>query len=363
MTVTPSSVRDLLTYAELSEIEKAPLIPTGRHPTWYPIFYDEPKTVEFLTNQSVALVAQAGGIDWLRALHGRLTRLEDPEDAAAALAELRAYGGLLHAGFGVSPIAQSEVAAPEFSVDAGDESIVVEVFTKHQYDEHKHLLSGIAAGGTPPGVERFATKGEYATIETTVSVLQPGGAPDPTRSPYSIRADLISRVCAATGDETQLSDKAPSLLWIDFRSFGPWPEAMKLEQAAPLISGRDGLTSGALWYAFYGWRGAPIFEDGFFPRDRVVSMEHDGRFRITGEKKTKLSGAILVLSDGLILLENPWTAHPLSDRARRLCERLPCFDLGRAVCNWSPGDALALADLGRHQIEAMEHWREVFEGD
>lgn len=37
---------------------------------------------------------------------------------------------------------------------------------------------------------------------------------------------------------------------------------MKLEQAAPLISGRDGPTSGALWYAFYGWRGAAIFEGG-----------------------------------------------------------------------------------------------------
>ena len=358
MTATPSSVRDLLTYAELSEIEKAPLIPGGRHPTWYAVFYDAPRTVEFLTNQSVALVAQAGGIDWLRALHGRLTRLEDPEDEAAALAELRAYGALLHAGFSVSPIARSEVATPDFSVDAGDGSIVVVV-----HHEQKHFLSSIVACRTSPGGERSATKGEDATIRRTVSVLQSDGAHDLARPHDCVRADLISRVCAAKSDETQLSDRAPSLLWIDFRSFGPWPEPMKLEQAAPLISGRDGLTSGALWYALYGWRGAPIFDDGFFPRDRVLSMRHDGRFRITGEKKTKLSGAILALSDGLILLENPWTAHPLSDGARRLCERLPCFDLGRTVCNWFPGDALVLADLGRRQIEAMEHWREPFPED
>ncbi len=136
---------------------------------------------------------------------------------------------------------------------------------------------------------------------------------------------------------------------------------MTLEQAAPLISGRDGLTSGALWYAFYGWRGAPIFEEDFFPRDRVVPMGHDGRFRMMGKKKSKLSGVILVLPDGLILLENPWTAHPLPDRARRFFERLPWFDLGRSVCDWSPGDALTQADLGRRQIESMACWRTAFD--
>jgi hypothetical protein len=173
--------------------------------------------------------------------------------------------------------------------------------------------------------------------------------------------DAVERRCAAKGDEAQLPNDRPSLLWIDFRSFGLWPAVLKLEQAAPLISGRVGLTSGALWYAFYGWRGAPIFEEDI-PRDRVVAMGHDGRFRMMGKKrKSKLSGTILVLSEGLILLENPWTEHTLPDRARRFCERLPWFDLGRAVCNWSPGDALAQTAIARRQIEAMAHWRTVLD--
>ena len=92
-------------------------------------------------------------------------------------------------------------------------------------------------------------------------------------------------------------------------------------------------------------------------------MGHDGRFRFAGKKKSKLSGAIVVLSDGLVLLENPWATPPLPDRVRQLSERLPWFDLGRSVCNWSPGDTLVLVELGRRQIEAMDRWREFLEKD
>lgn len=126
------------------------------------------------------------------------------------------------------------------------------------------------------------------------------------------------------------------------------------------MSGRDGLTSGALWYAFYGWKDAPIFEEDFPLRERVVPMGHDGRFRLQGPK-SKLSGAILALADGLVLFENPWANHPLPDRARRLAERLPSFDLGRSIGNWSPGDAEELAELGRRQIDVINNWRDRFD--
>jgi hypothetical protein len=148
--------------------------------------------------------------------------------------------------------------------DTGDIPIIVEVFAKHQDDDQKKLLNAIEAGETPPGVGRSTFTGSNVTAHFTTAVLQPGGASDPEKPNDSVQANLISRVCAAKGNESQLSDDSPSLLWIDFRTFGPWPEGLDIQQTSPLISGRDGtLCSGALWYAFYGWRNAPIFETDF----------------------------------------------------------------------------------------------------
>jgi len=87
-------------------------------------------------------------------------------------------------------------------------------------------------------------------------------------------------------------------------------------------------------------------------------MGHDGRFRLHGNKKSKLSGAILALPEGLVLFENAWAPHPLPERSRRFAERLPWFNLGYSVCNWSPGEAEVLAEAGRNRIEAMKTWRD-----
>jgi hypothetical protein len=300
-------------------------------------------------------------MSWLQSLVPRLTLLNDPEGAASALAELRVYGAFLEASFKVTPIKTSDDATPDFSVDAGDGPIIVEVFAKHQDGAQTALQSRIAAGATPPGVHRSTTHSEKLTIKTTISSVQPGGAPDPSKPHDSVQANVISRVCSAKKNESQLSADVPSLLWIDFCHFGAWPDVLGPEQASPLISGHHGLTSGALWYAFYGWKGAPIFQEDFFLHERIVPMGHDGRFRLVDKKKSKLSAVILAMSKGLVLLENPWAANPLPHRTRRLCERLPWFDLERSICDWSPGDALAHVDLGRRQIEVMHEWWKQFD--
>jgi hypothetical protein len=77
--------------------------------------------------QAVGRIADSGDEDWLGRLAPRLTRIDDPEEAAAALAELRAYGGLLEAGYGVTPIREKGESTPDFEVDAGDGPVIVEV--------------------------------------------------------------------------------------------------------------------------------------------------------------------------------------------------------------------------------------------
>jgi hypothetical protein len=363
MTGTFTSVKSLFSNAELETIKNWPLCADHRHPTWFPIFSEEEKIVDNLSNRSVADVDLAGGESWLQSLRLRLLQCDNPAEASASLAELRAYGGLIEAGFSVKPIPRSSKATPDFEIDAGDGRIFVEVFTKHEDGDQLSTRRAIAAGGTPLGLERSIIKGRHDTVHTTISVGQPGGAPNPEKPNDSVQANLISRVCSAKGDETQLPENEPSLLWIDFRSFGPWPEVVDTAQVLPIISGHCGITSGALWYAFYGWKGAPIFEEDFSPLDRMVAMGHDGRFRLAETKKTKLSGVILALPDGIAFLENPWSPNRLHDRARRLIERLPWFNLGVSVCDWHAGDAEMRVKLGRGEIEAMEYWREQLNKD
>ena len=352
------TVRDLLSDEELEAIQTAPLIATGRFPTWYPIFYSEPRPVDYLTNGAVSRISDEGDDAWLRSLAPRLCRVDDPEEASAALAELRTYGAFLEAGFKVKPIPVKDESTPDFEVDAGDGPVIVEVFAKHQDDSETELWEDIGSGKAPEGVERHSTKINGGEIRTVISEQRPGGAPDPNKPNDSVQANVISRICAAKGKEKQFPTDKPSLLWIDLRSFGAWPEVVELEQCAPLMSGHHGLTSGALWYAFYGWRNAPIFEEDFPLHERVVKMGHDGRFRLHGNKKSKLSGAILALPEGLVLFENAWAPHPLPERSRRFAERLPWFNLGYSVCNWSPGEAEVLAEAGRNRIESMKTWRD-----
>lgn len=88
------TVRDLLSEKELEAIQVAPLIATGRFPTWYPIFNSEPRPVDYLSNRAVAAISSKGDDDWLCRLGPRLHQMDDPEEAAASLAELRAYGAV-----------------------------------------------------------------------------------------------------------------------------------------------------------------------------------------------------------------------------------------------------------------------------
>ena len=97
---------------------------------------------------------------------------------------------------------------------------------------------------------------------------------------------MISRVCAIKQDEKQIPDDLPALLVADFAHFGGpvGAEFLNSGQTAPIDSGHHGITCGSIWYAMYGWRHAPIFEEG---SHHLVRMGHDGRFRLDERDKSK----------------------------------------------------------------------------
>ena len=204
-----------------------------------------------------------------------------------------------------------------------------------------------------PGFERSSRRFSDLVISHTTSVWHPGGAPDPTKPHDSIQANVISKLCAVKAGERQRRNGVPAVLWLDLNSFDRMSKTQLL-QTQPLVSGHVGLTSGAIWHAFYGWKGAPIFEEG---NRRDITMAHDTRFRRTGGAKSHLAAAVVCFERGLVLLENPWAADRLPPGLRRRCERLPWFQLAPSVADWTSGGAAGQIAMAEAQIEAFAAMR------
>ena len=143
-------LHDLFDQLQLKAIEDAPLFMGQRHPTWYPLYGEPLRAIDYLVHSAGQKIGQqSGGQIWLRDLTSGLLDLEDVNNASSSLAEIRAHGGLLEAGFSVTPIPQGDDATPDFTIDAGDGAITVEVFAKHQDeeqdDQHRSLEQSFSA--------------------------------------------------------------------------------------------------------------------------------------------------------------------------------------------------------------------------
>lgn len=329
-------------------IDEAPMTAHDRHPAWSPLFNTQRSAVDFLSGEAAHHIASSPSrAAWLKALAPRVADIDNPADAAAALAELRAFGAMLEAGLEVTPLTPGGVPTPDFHADAGDGKVLVEVHAKHEHGDETWRRQAVARGEDVPGVERSTSRIGEGSISFTTMVVHPGGKPDPNKPHDSVQANVISKLCAAKGKETQIDAGLPSVLWLDLSYFDPMSKTL-LDQAQPLLSGH-GLMTGAIWHAFYGWKGAPIIEGH---RHRPP-MAHDGRFRLTGKNKSRLAAVIVTVEMGLILLENPWAVRPLPGLFRRSCLDLPWFQIGHSVANWTPGEAEALVAIQRARVEAL----------
>ena len=358
----------LFTPSQLEEIKESPKYFGNRHPTWFPLFAEQLRTTDYRLDSAVASICdQPNGMIWLKDKIPKLLDQKAVNNASASMAEIRAYGGLLESGFTVCPVKEGETATPDFYIDLCGERTAIEVAAKHQDEEQDQLQDAIEKAmhtkgeELPQDVEHYVRHSENCTIKMVISTHQPGGKPDPCKRNDSVQRNMISRLCGIKGKEKQIPSGLPSVMIIDFTNFGgPYFSNFLSEQTAPIISGHQGLTSGAIWYAMYGWKNAPVFEEG---SHRPLRMSHQGRFRQSKEKKSKLSGVLIILPENAVLLENPWAMHRLTDKTRLAFCRYPWFDLTRSICDWQVGDAEHLVALQQRMIEVfyqrfdeMEHW-------
>ena len=350
-----SSFWNLLTPREREKIANTSDYNDVRHPTWYPLFAEKLLPIDLSLDSAVATICNAGDEAWLNKHKNKLTDLKDPSNASAFMAEIRVYGGLLEAGFCVSPVSEDQVRTPDFKIASHGGPVEVEIAAKHPHQPQQALLDAVQAKDAefPQGVDYSIRHSEGTTIEAITFEYQPGGEPNPEKRHDSVQTNVISRIAQIKEKETQFSSTCPAVLAIDLTSFGirDTVDLMLSKQIAPLISGYHGLTSGALWYAMYGWKGAPVFEEGTSGKK---TMQHEGRFRLNGDEKSELSAVLIVLPNSVVLFENPWATCRLPDDARFAFCKYPCFDLTHSICDWQEGMVEQLLTLQEHTITALE---------
>ncbi len=308
------------------------------------------------TSRAAAAVSR-GHKAWLDAIKARIKDETDAANAASALAELRAFGALLEGGFNVTPLVPGDQPSPEFEVDAGDGTkIIVEVHAK-QFDKATQRTLNEASAVLEKTVEETLSarreSGENQPfITTSVTEVTPFGEPNPDKPGDTITANAISRLCAIKQREHQFSADRQNILWLDLQDDYSWNLALEPEAALPVGSWNGIFYSGALWYAHYGWKGAPIFENTSetLGGQKSTPMGHDGRFRLSN----RVSGVIVSFPQAVILLEAFDPRHPLTPEARLRIMNLPWAKAELSVCNWSEGVASGTVEAQRAAIEALQ---------
>jgi hypothetical protein len=273
---------------------------------------------------------------WLKALRRRLAQTEPLTEPASALAELRAYSALLEAGLDVSPILTATPGAkPDFTVRFNNEEMHVEVHAKQNDEAMAEEVERFHRIAYEERVARSASA-QRPSVTIRMMDIQPFGRPRPGKPDDTTRTNAISKISQIKDDERQFMDGVPALLWLDFQDAQNLGIALIDEDLSPVMLWRGSVNSGVLWYALYGWKGAPVFERHCllipFPGRSIVPMQHDGRFR----RSTKLSAALILFPNAIMLAESIQATAPISDNFRRHFPGLPWAGISSSIINWLP---------------------------
>jgi hypothetical protein len=271
---------------------------------------------------------------WLKSMKKRLLQTEPLTEPASVLAELRAYGALLEAGLDVFPVpATGPGTKPDFTVRFNHEEMHVEVQAKQHDDAMAQEIETFHRVACEESVAQSVSAPRPSVTIRMIDV-QPFGRPG--KPDDTTRTNAISKISQIKDDERQFTEGVPALLWLDFQDVQNLGMALIGEDLSPVMSWRGLVNSGVLWYALYGWKGAPVFERHCllipFKGRSIVPMQHDGRFR----RSTKLSAVLISFPNAIMLAESFQPTAPISDTFRRHFPGLPGAHISSSIINWLP---------------------------
>jgi len=231
----------------------------------------------------------------------------EPVKASSKLAEVIA-GGLLGTVFpAMERIPEKKKATtPDFRLG---ESIFAEVYCPQESttetDKHSEWL-----------------RQSVGPIKLFVSYPITGSSP--LKLQYSSNV-TVNRAVNGKRNSKQFVAENENLLWLDLlNGFG-----ISSQDTKPYTSVHKGentyVGSFGIWHSLYGQQGSSFVSERtdlrYFEPLNVYKQQREGLFR----ERPEVSGALILVTDGILVFENPWASTPLSEPSRQRLKRLMRF--------------------------------------
>lgn len=278
--------------------------------------------------------------NWLMSLKPRLLNVDDYSSSSGTLGEIRALGYLLQTGISVDPIGK---AGSDFWLSEGKEKAFVEVHSRQLNSDERETLQNFHN-------EILRNIDSNSQANQRVSVVEYGTVPlGRPKIGENITENAISKLASIKGKEHQMSSDETSILWLDFQD-EIWNLLDTINRVLPLTTHNNAFYSGELWYAFYGWIDAPIYEAFRWDMvNDVVKMRHQGRFR----QETKLDAVVVSFSRDTIILENPYSRKPIKPWLWKRLVFLPRFNFEMSYTNWPAVNLRQRIELEQEKLIAL----------
>lgn len=136
---------------------------------------------------------------------------------------------------------------------------------------------------------------------------------------------VIDRAVSGKREKNQFEEGRENILWLDLlHGFGV--NGQDTKPFTTILKGENTFVgSFGIWHSLYGNKGCSLATERtdlrYLDRCTVYKQQRQGLFR----ERPEASAAILLVSDGVLLFENPWTSTPLSEQTRQNLKRILRF--------------------------------------
>lgn len=250
------------------------------------------------------------------------SKTQTTENFSALMGEIRVYGELL------GTYAQNSILTPnsgsDFQIKIDDEFVNIEVHTPQKTASKKNTSYE----------KPFVTSLENGIqISTQISSCAPYGYP--TEVQYSIQNEAVSKFAGikSSKEGKQFSNENVSILWLDMND--PTVSIFsQADQCKPILSFNARITSGAIWYAFYGKKDDWIYADFCGQGNSSASkMDHDGRF-FNERINSKIDFVIIDVMLQKYIFQNPNSQKKISSKLYHLLLQLDNIQLSESFLNF-----------------------------
>jgi len=232
--------------------------------------------------------------DWLTKKLKNFKKQNPKENISALLGEIRCHGEIKLA------FKEFEIYYPntgsDFIINFFGNKIQIETYTPQESRDKK----------TAECILNEETIHSNYRITLKAKLRAPFGLPK--RSKDNTQYEAVSKFSRIKEDKEgkQFSEDAISILWIDLNDPTMFPFSLA-EQCQPILTFNGGITSGAIWYAFYGEKGDWIYNDFRFPPCNAVEMEFNGRFK----RGTLIDFVIIDAFTEKYIFQNPYSSKKI----------------------------------------------------